>query len=424
MLTSFAVFCAIVVLMIAGVRYFLFQSTIPMDATIQIARGTPTLVGTNLVSTAVTKPSSIVHDSTLTTDNQAQASILFYDPLHEDELVATVTVHSGSSLNLTQDTRPRFDLSSDAYWLDFDDVYGEFDVFVPEGLGRSVLIAFTTTLGPSARLTASGNYTLIAAGQQVQVTNYSGDALLGVSEQPSQPVPVGNVATVRADDNQVVLAPLTNLLGDSSFSTNNVLDFISSTDQMRDEVWRCLNRQVDDPPGEFGLTMVDGRPALRLLRDQGAESHGETTCLQGLGTGTGGLDVSSYSSISIRATFKIVSQSLSACGSQGSECPVMLRMDYIPVSGGTEQWYHGFYAFVDPNRFFPSSCDSCNEQHEMISPNVWYTYDSHNLKATFAPERVPQSILNLRFYASGHQYEVYVSQVALIADKTVIPLDG
>ncbi len=101
----------------------------------------------------------------------------------------------------------------------------------------------------------------------------------------------------------------------------------------------------------------------------------------------------------------------------------MLRMDYIPVNGGDPvSWFHGFYAFVEPNRFLPQSCASCNEQHEQINPNVWYTYESHNLKETFAPERVPQSILNLRFYASGHEYEVYVSEVALLVDQAEIPL--
>jgi hypothetical protein len=157
--------------------------------------------------------------------------------------------------------------------------------------------------------------------------------------------------------------------------------------------------------------------ALRLLRGDGAISHGETRCLQSLGTGMGGLDVSGYNSVSIRATFRIESQTLSACGIDGSECPLMLRMDYIPAGGGDAvSWFHGFYAFVDPNRLFPQSCLSCNEQHERVTPDTWYTYESHNLFEIFAPEAQPKSILNLRFYASGHQYDVYVNEVMLLAD--------
>ena len=215
-------------------------------------------------------------------------------------------------------------------------------------------------------------------------------------------------------------------LGDAMFSPDNVIGIDAAAGQMKDEAWVCNNSQVDpnESLGSVGFMTEDGRPALRLFRGNGAESHGATQCFHGIGTGTGGLDVSQFSSVSIRATFKIHSQSLSACGVDASECPLMLAMDYIPINGGQPvKWYHGFYAFVDPNRLYPPACSGC-EQHEQISPDVWYTYESHNLFETFAPDTVPQSILNLRFYASGHQYEVYVSQLVLLGDGMVIAATG
>ena len=96
-------------------------------------------------------------------------------------------------------------------------------------------------------------------------------------------------------------------------------------------------------------------------------------------------------------------------------------MDYIPANGGDPvNWYHGFYAIIDPSRSFPLRCDSCSEQHEQINPGVWYTYEIRNLFEAFAAQVRPKLILNIRFYASGHQYEVYVSQVVLLADQTMI----
>jgi hypothetical protein len=224
-----------------------------------------------------------------------------------------------------------------------------------------------------------------------------------------------------------MLVPVNNLLGNVAFSEENVLDFNSTADQVRPQVWRCVNN-IDfpgEPLGTFGVMQVDGRTAMRLFRGDNALTHGVTRCWQGIGTGTSGLDLTSFNSVSIRATFKIASQSLSACGFDGSECPLMLRMDYIPAEGGDAvTWFHGFYASVDPNRFFPSSCLSCNEQHERITPNVWYTYESHNLFEVFAPGAQPRSILNLSFYASGHQYDVYVSEVTLVADQFEITPTG
>ncbi len=419
-LLSFAIFCAILIFVIIGANYFVFQSRVPLDATIHVSRGTAT-VATDVNETAVKGDKSVDRNSVVATDPQSQASLTFLDPQHKDRLLATITLKNGSSLSINEDSRPRFDWSQDAYWIEFEEVYGAIDIFVPDGLDRPLLVTFKTTLGPSVRLTAAGRYTLSAGDAQVQLINYTGEALLMASDLHNRLVPAGQTASIQANAEttapQFDLAPLTNLVGDTAFSANNVVDFISNTDQVQPQVWRCLNLQDTEPAGSFNLTTEDSRPAIRLYRDDGAESHGVTRCLQGLGTGTEGLDVSSYKSVSIRATFKIVSQSLSTCGNDGSECPFMLQMDYVPVNGGDSvSWFHGFYAFVDPTRFMPLNCASCNEQHEQINPNVWYTYESHNLKEIFAPERVPQAIFNLRFYASGHEYEVYVSEVALLVD--------
>ena len=424
MLLSFAVFCAILITVIVGIQYFLFQSRIPLQSLISVPRGTATLVDSDLNQTAVTKSDEMFYGSVLTTDTQSQASISFVDPQHENRLIASVTIENGSGLNLKQDSRPRFEFSSDApYWIDFKDVYGEFDVFIPDNITHPILIGFATTLGQSARLTSSGHNTLIASGQQVQVINYAGDELLLTSDLRAQIVPAGHMGSLTSAD-QFALAENPDPLGDAFFSKDNVIDIDTTSEQVQAPLaWVCNNMEADpsEAMGSVGLTDVDGRLALRLFRGNGADSHGRTMCWHGLGTSTDGLDVSQFSSVSIRATFKITSQSLSACGIDASECPLMLVMDYIPVNDGEPKtWVHGFYAFADPSRLYPSQCDTCSEQHEAISPDTWYTYESHNLFETFLPGTAPKSILNLRFYASGHQYEVYVSQVVLLADQTVI----
>lgn len=434
LLTSFVIFCAIVITLIVGIHYFLFQSRVPMRSTVEVARGTATLVGSDLLELAVKSTRDITSSSLVTTDTQSQAAISFYDPQRAGRLVATVTLKNGSALNLSADSRPRFDLSGDTpYWVDFEDAYGEFDVFVPDGLDRPILISFETTLGPAVRLSASGRYSIVAAGAQVQVVNFAGEALLGSAPdmQQNQPVPTGQSAAYQTDTSQFVLSPSrVSLLGDSTFSTENVIDYNATSDQTRTSVWRCNNVQVSPPSGEFSLTVEDGRPALRLYRDNDAESHGETRCFQGLGSGTQGLDISKFSRVTLRVTFKVQSQSLSACGLDGSECPLMLAMDYYPpppANGETPQpvtWYHGFYAFLDPNRVFPPRCSSCNEDHEAINPGTWYTYEKSNFLEAFAQDQRPTSILNMRFYASGHQYDVYVGRVELLVDSAELAAAG
>lgn len=424
LLVSFAIFCVIAGAALVGLRYFLFQSRVPLVATVEVARGTPTLtlVGSEITPSAVTRSREIFGNSTLTTGTESQATISFTDA-GLNRLIAAITVESGSALHLSQGTRPRFDWVSDAYWVEFGEVYGVIDVFVPDNLDRALMISLQTTLGPAARFTAPGHYTLIAVGQRVQLVNYSGSALLG-----SQPVPAGHTGSQPVDGRfTVALHP--DPLGDAVFSENNVLDLNNTTERFRPQAWICRSSvdNVDEPLGSVSLAVVDSRPALRLFRGEGADSHGDTGCWHGLGPNMRGLDVSPYAGVSLRATFMIKSQSLSTCGIDGSECPLMLAMDYIPVNGGVSnyvKWFHGFYAFLDPNRSFPTMCNSCSVQHEQITPGVWYTYEIRNLFESFAPERRPETILNVRFYASGHQYEVYVSQVVLLVDQQEIVLEG
>jgi hypothetical protein len=425
LLISFAVFCVIVIFVIIGIQYFLFQSRVPMQSVVRVARGTATMIGTDLIEQAVKGEREIFSSAILTTDPQSQATISFTDQ-QEHKLIATITLKGGSSLDLKQNSRPRFNWSEYPYWLDLEDTYGEFDVFVVAGLEREILLTFETTLGPSVRLTASGRYTIVAAGSQVQVVNYVGDALLITPDMRSQSVPAGQQAAVLSDTAQFTLLPtLTNLLGNSTFSGDNVIDYNAPDNQARPAVWRCNSIQNDSIAGSFGALVEDGRPVLRLFRDGGTQAHGETRCVQGFGNG---LDVSTFNYLSLQVTFNIQNQSLAACGIDFSECPLTLQMDYYPPPQSDQPpkattWYHGFYTVPDPTVDFRQvKCDSCFEPHELINSGAWYTYESGNILEVFPIETRPESILNLRLYASGHEYEVYVSEFALLADQTPIDL--
>jgi hypothetical protein len=126
-----------------------------------------------------------------------------------------------------------------------------------------------------------------------------------------------------------------------------------------------------------------------------------------------GLDVTQYDSLRLRVTMQVEHQQLSACGEQGSECPVMLHMRYLDLSGNSREWYHGFYADYTPN-VGRTRCDSCLEEHERINKNAWYTYESGNLFIDLPEGQRPGAIIELEFYAEGHQYDVLLSEVSLL----------
>ncbi len=420
LIISFIAFCVLCIFTVVGLNNFLFQSTVPMQTIVRVARGTVTWTDATLIPQAAQRSVELYNSAVISTDVQSQATMFVYDQYYQDRLVAAITIKGDSTLDLDQVMRPRFEWSSQQYLLVFQQVQGEFDITIPENLGRDVWVSFETPQGARARMIQSGRYTIRASGSQIQVSNRSGEALIALADEAHQPVPQGQRMTMFFADNLTTMQPtLANLLGADTFSANNILDVNDGT-RPRELVWGCNNVQNDFPAGFFGLTQLDGFTALRLGRGGGASSHGETICSQYFpgASGQQGLDVSEYTYLSVRVTFKIMGHSLSTCGTEASECPLMLRMDYIPAEGAPTEWIHGFFSFTNPDSGYPLRCPSCTIDHEIVNQNAWFTFDSGNLISSPADPRRPRSILNFRFYASGHEYDVYVSEIALLAGQS------
>jgi hypothetical protein len=412
LLIAFAVFCMVCVITGLGVNYFLFQSTVPMQTVIRVGRGTVTWTDATLIPQATRTQIELFNRAVVSTDPISQATLFVYDA---QTMIAAITLRNDTAADIEQVTRPRFDWSSQRYTITLENVTGEFDIHVPAALPRELVMTFVTPVGALARMIKSGDYTVRITDTQLQVITDSGEALVSMRDNPNYAVPPGQRGTLQLTDGMYAIQPARiNLLGNRTFEPGNIVEVTTSTP--REQTWGCTNVQNGEPSGFFALTQIDGFSALRLGRGGGAETHGETTCTQYLtgASGQQGRDVSTYSYLGLRADFKIVGHSLSTCGEQGSECPLMLRMEYIPATGGVQTWIHGFYTRVLPGIDSPVRCDSCTLDHEIVNEGAWYAYDSGNLLALFPPDQRPRSILNFRFYSSGHEYDVYVREVSLL----------
>ena len=152
------------------------------------------------------------------------------------------------------------------------------------------------------------------------------------------------------------------------------------------------------------------------MRGDNADTSGVTGCVHTLND----IDVSSYDYLAMQATLYVSYQSLSRCGTVASECPLMLYIGYIDQNaqpGGV--WRQGLYARNDAGTNYLLRCDTCINNHIRIRDNVWYTYTSDNLIELL--DRRPAVITDIVFYASGHQYDVFVDEVRLLAGYTQSP---
>ncbi len=421
LLLSFAVFCVLCLFATLGLHYFFFQSRVPMSSLLVVSRGTAGLTEADLIEQVVRRGREIYNRAVISTDALSQATISFIDRYESNRLIASVTLRSRSSLDLERVERPRFNWSAERYVIELGGVSGDLMVNVGDRLERDLLLSLETEQGMVIRLSPGGRYNLSATADQTQVISLRGMASITTPDRQSFAVLDGQRALFdHASAQMVFSAGYQDLIVTDGFSSDNVVDMTASATPLSNAVWRCRSAQVSPPEGAYRLEQVDGRSAMRMWRGGGANSHGETFCIQNLGqTAQEGLDVSMYDSLIWRVTFKVVSQSLGTCGSQGSECPFTLRMDYIPTSGERAiSWYHGFYVMPSTQFEYPLRCDSCTQDHQNINENAWYTYDSGNLFTLIPESQRPKSILNVRFYASGHEYDVYVEDVSLLAGRS------
>ncbi len=424
LLIAFLVFCFLCVFTGVGINYFLFKSTVPMQVSLDVGRGTASYIGTDLVEKVVPRDVHYVsNNERISTDVQSQASLFVQDSYY-GRLIAVITMKNGTTLNMNYSDRPRFEFSSVDYRVDLTNVTGELDVHIPVSLPRSVWISLQLTSGAFVYLTASGEYTVITSATQVQVFNRtSGHAILISPDRTPRDIPSGQKAVMTVTDTGADIALMStpvDLLQDSQIQTMSPDAINGSTALLADLVqpWQCGDIQ-SDPPGEYSIGMPEGRPAVRLYRDGGATNHGETFCQEFVGPGQPGLDVSKYKDLRLKAVFDIESQSVTGCGSQGSECPLMLQIDYTYKNDkGVEApaiWYHGFYTNYDVQSLYPLRCLSCLLEHEAVYAHEWYVYESSNLLDLMPDTQQPYAILRIRVYASGHEYDTYISDLALYA---------
>lgn len=420
---SFILFCSLSLATSGGIYYFFFRSTIPMDVVLQVGRGTVpvTTIDSEQVVRSHNDPFDLVNrGSTVNTDAQSQATVSFQLSGDETLVLATVTLQNNSNITFTSAHRPRFEWSDGFYDVNMSDFVGEADILVTQSPdNRTFNLHIQTSLGNAIFLIDKpGRYSIAANETRIQLITFEGQSvLLSPESEHNRLVSRGEQAILRTGANvPIVSAAPVNLLENGLFTFE--VDSVEEG-ELIPQRWACFSRKEGLPRGEWSTDTWQGRPALRLIRSENATTNGQTGCFQIVET-----DVTEYSLLEIKATFLLNYQSLQNCGQDGSECPMMLFVDYTDITGNQHTWSQGIFYNFDPQSTFPLICQTCGttNEHRQISEQVWYTYESGNLFNRLPPEEHPVSIERIQFYASGHQYDVFVSEMALFAGiEQVIP---
>ncbi|MCZ2095018.1 MAG: hypothetical protein AAGU78_10660 [Chloroflexota bacterium] len=408
-LSGLLIFCLLCISTVIVARWFVFDSPTELSVRLHVGRGTVGLAPPDDPNTeqAIRAPSSVARGSRMTTDNEAQGYLSFADP-YSGETVAIAFLRSNTQISLVSANRPRFNLSENPYTIRLGGLNGRLEVWVNSTIERPIQIEVDSPFG-LARISEGGSYLVESMPGALSLNARAGGATLISPANQTQHVAAGNEATILAGSQEIRVGP-----GPIDLLPNSL--FGESEDWPKQ--WGCAFFPSPDdpngPPGQFPIETVDGRRAYHLYRLQPDAGPGETGCQQSFGGN--GLNVISYDSVRLRVMLRVDYQEISACGEQGSECAVMLRMAYEDRDGNDFLWVHGFYAEITPN-VGRTTCDTCLEPHEQINKQAWYVYESPNLLIDLPQDRRPAVIEELRFTASGHKVDVFIGEVSLIAER-------
>ncbi|MBK9122482.1 MAG: hypothetical protein IPM16_05080 [Chloroflexi bacterium] len=416
LIASFVAFCALITVSALGLYNFLFQSTVPMAIYAEVSRGSLGITGADLRED-VERGSRVISIGNIVRPNEqeSQGVIALRDPQLDNQFVGSVAlIGETTSTAVRTAERPRFEWGTSGYVATFGSAQGRFEVILASGLPRSAELTIRSAQGAQVRVRQPGRYDIEFRDETVTVFSHGGTAsLIPPAQSVEYAITTGSGSEYSLQSGVLrALVPTINLIQNSSFE-----DVMLQSDRSAPLNWACshTNVEVNAPRGTFTVQNQDGRSVLSMSRAGGALSNGETICQQGLARGEVWQDISQYETLNLIAELNIAYQSLPVCGFVGSECPLMVRIDYIDASGDQGELIFGFYSLPGPPERYAQTCESCRGPHVRLQEKAWYTFDSGNLLAGFTSDQRPVAISRIRFYASGHQYETRVSRLELTA---------
>jgi hypothetical protein len=328
-------------------------------------------------------------------DDNVQALLTIRSP-HDNSILQTVQIYGSTDLAVERARVPRFQMSTRPSQIDLVTDIGRVRVNVAGSAARPIETTLTT---PQALSTLpEGSYAFEVSNDETQVTVREGSALVSAQGVTQKVTPPGRTVVKLNGPPSAVLSPERNLVVNGNFRLP-----LEST-------WTVYNdlQNNREQPGTVTIQTVGGQPSAVFER-QGAY-HAETGLRQIINK-----NVLDFSSLRLHFVVRVFEQDVPVCGQAGSECPLMMRLDYKDQDGTDRSFLQGFYARLDgsgANPTYNTTSGSRNE-HQRLPTSAAFTYDSANLMETLKPAQITA----ITFYASGHSYRSSVAEIELLGEQ-------
>ncbi len=389
---AFVAFLLLCTAVPVGARSYLLLSTSPKQALFEWIRGTPSIQEHDLPApialTNVMKAVQIRQESVIETDANSRGIVTFFDG-------STLTVFPNTQVTLREMQAPQFDWGLRPMTIIVEQKRGHIRVapasLDASGSGASHERVFELHTPHFVASLSEGGYavdvnTVDTDSSQI-VVDY------GVANVVGQ----GRSVTVTQRQRTVVTRgnpPLPPMPAAQDLIVNG--DFRDPPERG----WNSFQEQTL-PLGIADVAMLGERRAGHILRT----NSNQTSAVTGI-TQTIDREVSDFHVLKLYADIRLHYQSLAGGGVISSEYPFILKLKYRDVNGSQVEWVHGFY--------YQNTTNNPTNNGELVPVDVWFPFESGNLFET--QEFKPFYITTLEMYASGWDYESYITNVRLVVE--------
>jgi hypothetical protein len=383
-------------------------ATRPLDLFAQSVQGTVVVQhnGASAMPLLSGAPAVKLNPAGVIITNSPDTALLMIQAPRSNTVLAWLQIYGGSNLRVEKATAPRFEMSSQEQFLQSYLAAGRIQIAVPAQSGRAFAVRVITPHG-EVGLREPGRYTVEVSQSETQVAVQAGEAWVMALEQSLVLQGEERAVLVAAHPPQGPLDSERNLIRNGDFGDGLAHWVILAGDVER----------PDQPAVKAELTTtIEGESALRFERI--GVGHADRAVRQIVEQ-----DVTDFTALRVYVTLRLLEQSLAVCGRDGSECPLLVRIVYEDLNGIERTWQQGFYAVGEfhPDET-PDVCLTCTapyNSHEYAPQGQLFPFESPNLIEALARDGLlpPRRIKSVFLVASGHSFESYVIDVALMAQQ-------
>jgi hypothetical protein len=407
LLGAFFTFVVLLSTLVVGGRWWLLNSSVDQGIHMTVGDNDTVLVTRPGRSAQEVNLPDIPVGSEIRTEATSQASLTFVSA-DGKQVLGTLRVFGGSVVVLQEADSPRYATGVLPHRIHLTLTSGRVRATVGVEVTRPVQIEIDSDPGASSVLDQAGsNATVQVDATTTTVTVRDGTAT----------VTAAGKSVVLVKDKRIEVVP-NSQPGDPLPAEQNLIRNGDFTQQPLTDTWRLDTRPPFDPNEALGTADVatdNGRRIIHISRDGANWGHvGRTQDIN--------RDVQGLTSLRLSMDIQVDKQSLSNCGQYGTECPLMVKIAYVDVGGGTREWLQGFYWFFDPNPAagltFCLTCNPIRYKHLLWPFGKWQNYTSDDLLQLFAVGGTqPATIKSITIYGEGHSFDSQFADVQLLANE-------